>query len=73
MSEQINDGGSAFPILTYGGIVIPGITLRDYFAAQVLNGILSGRREGLCDYSKDEVTNNAYSFADAMIKARAQI
>lgn len=70
MSEKINNGGSAFPRVTYQGTCIPGMSLRDYFAAQVLNGILAGRREGLCDYSKYEVTKDAYLFADEMLKAR---
>jgi hypothetical protein len=43
-----------------------GMTLRDYFAAQVLIG-LSIQRKGLTD---EHDARNAYSLADAMLKAR---
>jgi hypothetical protein len=33
MSEKINNGGSAFPRVTYQGMCIPGMSLLDYFAA----------------------------------------
>jgi len=45
---------------------VGGMSLRDYFAGQVLVG-LSIRREGKCD--KDDA-NMAYSLADAMLAAR---
>ena len=43
-----------------------GMTLRDYFAAQVLIG-LSIRREGA---TNENDARNAYALADAMLKAR---
>lgn len=64
MSESIDDGGFAFP-----GTFAPGMTLRDYFAGQALGGLLSdphGVGEFL-DYAE-----NAYKFADAMLKARME-
>lgn len=59
-------GGPAFAHgnPTHGGD--EGMTLRDYFAAQVLVG-LSIRREGKCN-ENDAI--NAYALADAMLKAR---
>jgi hypothetical protein len=42
------------------------MTLRDYFAAQVLIG-LSIRREGA---TNENDARNAYALADAMLKAR---
>jgi hypothetical protein len=66
MSAPINDGGPAFP--TPAGIQHnDGMTLRDYFAAAALRGLLCDpNREGLCqDYA-----NDAYECADAMLKVR---
>jgi len=34
MSDEINDGGPAFPAMTPGGYCTPGMTLRDYLASQ---------------------------------------
>ena len=45
---------------------MPGMTLRDYFAGQVLIG-LSIRREGA---TNENDARNAYALADAMLKAR---
>ena len=81
MSNQINDGGPAFPlgptagtmkpmqdgtlIVTHYGMV-PGMTLRDYFAAAALQGILSSTQTGHLQI----IAKDAYGMADAMIKAR---
>jgi len=43
-----------------------GMTLRDYFAAKAMQGILF---EGL---DESETAKNAYAMADAMIAARGQ-
>ena len=61
-------GGPAFPSTEDHGLNsgMPGMTLRDYFAAQVLIG-LSIKREGKSD--ADDVCN-AYALADAMLEAR---
>ena len=46
-----------------------GMTLRDYFAAKALQGILSDSY----DYSdRDRIATKAYEFADAMLKARTE-
>ena len=73
-TPQINDGGPAFPCETYGlrngkETTIPtnGMTLRDYFAGQALEGMLSNP-ESISN--KTSVAIHAYGFADAMIKAR---
>lgn len=43
-----------------------GMTLRDYFASSALQGLLMLP----IDSPKDDYAKDAYSFADAMLKAR---
>ncbi len=59
----------AFP-MPYNGFV--GMTLRDYFAAKALQGILagSGDEEGLVEYDSDRLARQVYGMADAMLEAR---
>lgn len=65
MSDKINNGGPAFPSLTY---CANGMTLRDYFAGQALAGMAANRS---IDLSRTgQVALSAYSLADAMLKAR---
>jgi len=45
-----------------------GMTLRDYFAAKALNGLLSCYTDETRYY--EEVVETAYELADAMLKAR---
>ena len=47
-----------------------GMTLRDYFAAKALNGLLAGTLTPDCTWSLDEVAKTAYKMADEMLKAR---
>jgi hypothetical protein len=59
----------AFPVTSdnYANLESVGMTLRDYFAAKVLQGILSDSY----DYSdRDRIATKAYEFADAMLEAR---
>ncbi|MFQ5413010.1 MAG: hypothetical protein ACE5E6_00990 [Phycisphaerae bacterium] len=64
------DGGCAFPFVDRlderTSRIEKGMTLRDYFAAQALVGMLSGA--GAVDY---QVTAQmAYEIADAMVERR---
>jgi hypothetical protein len=77
MSEQtkIDDGGSAFPQSeTANGNTVGdefaqgGMTLRDYFAAQALMGILS--RGMIADETNVDRVRVAYDYADLMLAAR---
>lgn len=98
MSEAKKDGGPAFPVSTaskgqddcgpYGHQdsnttwQFPGLTVRDYFAAKALVGLIAEPqwREGgyslvyvLGSQTKDDAENYAtaaYKLADAMLKAR---
>lgn len=71
MSNQINDGGPAFPARDWQakGNHHPGMTLRDYFAAAALQPLVTSAIE--LDHSKwDAAVQHAYLIADAMLKAR---
>ena len=46
-----------------------GMTLRDYFAASALQGLLSNHAP---EYSDEEFSTAAYNMADSMLKAREQ-
>lgn len=67
MSEQIKDGGPAFPSHgNMGEVTHVGMTLRDYFAAKAMHALI---------IKDDESTNadratDAYRMADAMLRAR---
>jgi hypothetical protein len=69
-----NNGGPAFPYEERNGDGYPvkdyfGITVRDYFAAQALQGLLADQN---VHGEFESFANNAYGFADAMLKAREQ-
>lgn len=68
-------GGPAFPLAPHGaqtlGLHITGMTLRDYFAAKALQGMLSDLPITLYGSDCDKNTAAlAYSIADAMLEAR---
>ena len=73
-------GGPAFPCVNHYGHKLTGMTLRDYFAAKALQGLMSGRWKSdmhgvtydAYRVDADEWAKSAYHFADAMIKAREQ-
>ena len=72
MNDKINTGGPAFPchadIVPSKDVDYAGMTLRDYFAAKAMQGICAHHDSwGLCD---NEIAQNAYVLADAMLKAR---
>jgi len=76
VSAPINDGGPAFPCAYYSepiGSIGPqftikgGMTLRDYFAAAALQGMLT---DSCIQGSDSQFAESAYSYADAMLKAR---
>lgn len=85
MSEK-NTGGPAFPVADPFAVECPstdaealrlqqGMTLRDYFAAKAMQGMLAdpdtARTVQKARRKMDEaVAELAYAFADAMLKAR---
>ena len=67
--NDTNTGGPAFPSSEFDSdyqhtFLTGGMTLRDYFAAKAMQGILF---EGL---TENETARHAYLMADAMLKAR---
>ena len=73
MSEK-NTGGPAFPTEVWDSEGVPqhteGMTLRDYFAAKAMQGIVS--REVSNESLIEVYAKNAYKMADAMLEAREQ-
>ena len=65
MSNKINDGGPAFPADFQ--LYSTGMTLRDYFAAAIMQGLMSSQ----CQVD-DPYPIYAYRIADAMLKAREE-
>ena len=68
--SNTNTGGPAFPTPRYerGDMYSLGMTLRDYFAAKAMQGMLAcpvQPQSGADMYARD-----AYVVADAMLKAR---
>ena len=85
-----NDGGPAFPIqkemlstkIEQGHLseitTIPGMTLRDYFAAKAMQGILSCFHEyrEIADVTGDKTEARAelaYKLADAMLEEKQKL
>lgn len=80
MSEQIHDGGPAFPVSTsdprighqdgYSTWQFPGLSVRDYFAAKAMQGICAS---GAIDrMSIEDIASCASAVADAMLKDRSK-
>lgn len=65
-------GGSAFPVAySNEDFIQEGATLRDYFAAKAMNGILVNTERNQFSFSETgEIASKAYELADAMLKAR---
>jgi hypothetical protein len=62
---NMGTGGPAFPV----GLSA-GMTLRDYFAAKAMEGVLSRPTAGLLD--AEDIAPAVYRMADAMLKARSE-
>lgn len=68
MSKPINE--PAFPVVSVADHEFTGMTLRDYFAAKVMQGICAHADTwGLA--SNPKIANAAYELADAMLAARS--
>lgn len=69
--KQINNGGPAYPLNweKQGEFWAFGMTLRDYFAAKAMQGIMS---DADVTIGPAKIAEWAYQQADAMLKAREQ-
>ena len=65
--------GPAFPINANESAdrcIYTGMTLRDYFAAKAMQGLLAGLLAEGMDVTWDGIATDAYRQADAMLEAR---
>ena len=72
--SNTNTGGPAFPYEERNSSGAPyadhfGMTLRDYFAAKAMQGLLAGK---LISTDIQLIANDCYAMADAMLKARGK-
>ena len=58
----------AFPNPHYNNVY--GMTLRDYFAAKAMTGLLTAEIVG--EYTNEHIANISFLIADAMMKARTE-
>ena len=69
MRATIGDGGAAFP---GGDTVDSGMTLRDYFAGQVIGALTAASLGRESTAKLNQTCNMAYVIADAMLVERAK-
>ena len=65
--SKTNNGGPAFPCDSRESQKFAGMTLRDYFAAKAMQGMIA---DSALDASPGAIATAAYCMADAMLKAR---
>jgi hypothetical protein len=65
-----NTGGPAFPVARIMEENVNGMTLRDYFAANVIQGICASGPS--VEWTSQRLAEEAYSLADAMLEARSK-
>jgi hypothetical protein len=71
MTNNTNTGGPAFPIKgPVMGSDKQGMTLRDYFAAKAMQGLLAQSQGTALGSRVDAAAEYAYVMAEAMLKAR---
>lgn len=61
-----------FPIQDIGKCQVLGMTLRDYFAAKALMGLMASRDPRTPRFIPDDDAMYVYAVADAMLKARGK-
>ena len=72
--NKINTGGTAFPTVdehrqNYGE---QGMTLRQYYAAKAMQGIITANSTSALDYEETVVARRAFAMADALINFEEQ-
>jgi hypothetical protein len=76
MSENKNaktptDGGGAFPV-AHSYLIQPGMSLRDYLAAKVMQGDWAAEVAGANGETMEDSARRYYKMAGAMLRAREQ-
>lgn len=69
--SKTNTGGPAFPLKQPMSNDLQGMTLRDYFAAKAMEGLLAAGRDA--EFPVDtmyDCAKSSYSLADAMLIVR---
>jgi hypothetical protein len=64
MEKIIHTGGPAFPATNHHGHKLEGMTLRDYFAAKAMQGLMDAAMP------MPEIAAAAYAMADDMLEVR---
>ena len=80
-TEEVDDGGPAFPIdgdalceIRKRGLGSEGMSLLDYFAGQALSGLLAGWQGPLASQDeRDTAALRAYQVARRMMAVRARL
>lgn len=69
--KQIDTGGPAFPLNweDKGEYWATGMTLRDYFAAKAMQGMIGGAWPTTSP-DQEDIARFSYEMADAMLRAR---
>lgn len=71
--SRIHEGGPAFPLSTSNATLNPGMSLRDYFAGQIIAGFFGDRTIGFYRLEdRQKLAQSAYEVADAMLAERAK-
>ena len=65
--SNTNTGGPAFPDPQENWRGEKGMTLRDYFAAKAMQGLLAGKLQSV---ELKVIAGDCYKMAEAMLKAR---
>lgn len=81
MTDGIDDGGPAFPLSVAVGpsgdvynsyYAHGGMALRDFFAAQAIDRMISLSQDRDGGWSVENVAHGCYNLADAMLVARSR-
>jgi hypothetical protein len=70
--SNTNTGGPAFPTATLAQKTEGGMTLRDYFAAKAMQGMLANPKlqEQILKAGQSWIEESAWKVADAMLETR---
>ena len=73
MAGKIDTGGPVAPMTDEFGIVIPGMTLLDWFAGKSACGLVDGGIVRGCGFGDTEIARNAYNIAAALVAEKRRL